>query len=239
VLAAIGHELRAPLASMRATLELLAEESASGSLVARLESGLGWLEGMVDNLGTWALLEAGRLSVARRPVDAAAVAERAIALVAPLLERRGQRAELKCADPGPVLDADPQHVGQILVNLLTNAIRYSPAGGLIELSIATAGTSVELRVTDQGPGIPRRERERIFNAYARGARARRAGGPGLGLGLHIVRTLVAVHEGTVGVDSEPGRGASFWVRLPGSAAACPARRSSARAARSAPQEREP
>jgi two-component system OmpR family sensor kinase len=214
VLAALGHELRTPLASLRATLELLAEESASRPLVARLESGLGWLEGLVDNLGTWALLEAGRLPVARRPVEATTVAERALALVAPLLERRGQRAELICSRPGLALDADPQYLGQVLINLLTNAVRYSPPGGLIELSISSVGSSVELRVTDQGPGIPQRERTRIFIPYARGARARRTGGPGLGLGLYIVSTLVAMHEGTVGLDSEPGRGASFWVRLP-------------------------
>jgi signal transduction histidine kinase len=231
VLAALGHELRAPLASLRMTLDLLAEESPNALLVARLESGLGWLEGLVDNLGTWALLEAGRLSVARRPVDAAAVAERALALVAPLLERRGQRAELICPRPGLALDGDPHYLGQVLVNLLTNAIRYGRPGGLIELSISAVGACVELRVTDEGPGIPPREQARIFGPYARGARARRAGGPGLGLGLHIVRTLVAMHEGTVGVDSEPGRGASFWVRLPGVSSACPVRRSGARAPR--------
>jgi signal transduction histidine kinase len=217
VLAALGHELRAPLASLRATLELLTEESATDSLVARLESGLGWLEGLVDNLGTWALLEAGRLPVSPRAVGAESVAERALSLVAPLLERKGQRVELICPRPGLMVDADPQYLGQILINLLTNSVRYSPAGGLIQLSITAVGSVVELRVTDEGPGIPRRERARIFSPYARGARARRAGGPGLGLGLHIVRTLVAMHEGTVGVDSEPGHGASFWVRLPGAA----------------------
>jgi signal transduction histidine kinase len=230
VLAALGHELRAPLASLRATLELLSEEVATGPLVARLESGLGWLEGLVDNLGTWALLEAGRLPVSRREIGAVSVAERALSLVAPLLERRGQRVELICSHPGLMVDGDPQRLGQVLINLLTNACRYSPSGGLIKVAIGQVGSTVELRVSDEGPGIPRRERARIFSPYARGARARRAGGPGLGLGLHIVRTLVAMHEGAVGVDSEPGQGASFWVRLP-AASAYPAHRPTARARR--------
>ena len=124
MLATLGHELRTPLASLRATVELLSQTEAPSDLVARLESGLGWLESLVDNLGTWALLEAGRLPVAPRPVEAATVAERALALVAPLLERRGQRAELICARPGLLLDGDPQYLGQVLVNLLTNAVRY-------------------------------------------------------------------------------------------------------------------
>jgi len=214
VLAALGHELRAPLASLRATLELLAEESAAEPLVARLEGGLGWLEGLVDNLGTWAQLEAGRLGLTLRPVTASSVAERALALVVPMLERKGQRARLTCPRAGLEVNADPQRLGQVLVNLLTNASRYSPPGSSIDLTITAAGSTVELRVTDDGPGIPRREQRRIFERHQRGARARRTDGAGLGLGLHIVRTLVGLHNGTVGVDSRPGQGASFWVRLP-------------------------
>jgi signal transduction histidine kinase len=213
VLAALGHELRAPLASLRATLELLSEETTAGPLLARLEGGLGWLEGLVDNLGTWAQLETGRLPLTLRLVTAASVAERALALVAPMLERKGQRAILTCPRPGLEVSADPQRLGQVLVNLLTNASRYSPTGGSVELSIGVVGPVVELRVTDDGPGIPRREQARIFERYQRGAGARRTAG-GLGLGLHIVRTLVGLHKGTVGVDSKPGHGASFWVRLP-------------------------
>src|SRR5207248_5465034 len=99
------------------------------------------------------------------------------------------------------------------VNLLSNASRHSPPNTTVELAVQRRGATIELRVTDQGPGVPASERARIWARRA-GGRATRSGG--LGLGLPLVRTLVELHGGTVGLDSPPGQGASFWVRLPAS-----------------------
>jgi signal transduction histidine kinase len=102
----------------------------------------------------------------------------------------------------------------VLVNLIGNASAYSPPGGEITVTVTAAPGCVEVRVRDQGPGVPRCERERIFSPYARGRHGRETRASGLGLGLHIVRTLVQLHGGTVGVRSVPGQGAAFWFRLP-------------------------
>ena len=222
VLASLGHELRAPLASLRATLELLTaahaarDGAAEPALVARLESGIERIERLVENLSTWALADAGRLTLAPRRLAACSVAERALAAVAPMLARSGQRARLVTPSAfGPEVEADPQRLGQALFNLLSNASRHSPPNSTIELSVQRHGATVELRVTDQGPGVPVRRRAGI---WARSAAGRPGRGGGLGLGLPLVRMLVELHGGSVGFDSPPGQGASFWIRLPASEA---------------------
>jgi signal transduction histidine kinase len=216
MLASLGHELRTPLASLRATLDLLGADHTApvspvdeAALVARLQEELERLERLVENLSTLALVDAGRLSIAPRRVVAVAIAERALSLVAPTLERSGQRARLIAPVPGLEVQADPQRLTQALENLLTNASHSSPHGATIELVVERRGTAVELRVTDQGPGVPARRRARIWSRRHDGQ------SPGAGgLGLPLVRTLVELQGGTVGLDSSAG-GASFWMRLPG------------------------
>jgi signal transduction histidine kinase len=119
-----------------------------------------------------------------------------------------------CPRPAPCVLADPDWLGQVLVNLIGNASSYSPPGAEIAVVVAPLPGAVEVRIRDQGPGIPRCEQGRIFRPYVRGRSGREARASGLGLGLHIVRTLVHLHGGTVGVRSTPGKGASFWFRLP-------------------------
>jgi signal transduction histidine kinase len=220
VLATLGHELRTPLATLRATLELLADLPPVGAdaerreLLPRLERSVGWLERLVDNLTTVALVQSGNLPLRRRPLALDEALSAAVGLLQPLLERRGQRVIVRCPAPTPWVSADPTWIGQVLVNLLANASAYSPPGAEIALTVSVAPGCVEIRVRDQGPGIPRCEQGRIFRPYARGRVGREARGSGLGLGLHIVRTLVELHDGTVGVRSVPGQGAAFWFRLP-------------------------
>jgi len=110
--------------------------------------------------------------------------------------------------------ADPIWLGQVLLNLLTNASAYSPPESTIAVTVAAQHGWVEVQVQDQGPGIPPGEQAHIFSPYVRGRAGRQARCTGLGLGLHIVQTLVRLHGGTVGVRSTPGEGACFWFRLP-------------------------
>ena len=117
------------------------------------------------------------------------------------------------SNPTTRIDADPQLVGQALVNLLTNASAYSPVGELIDITIRTNGEWVEIRVTDRGPGVLPHERERIFERYARGSAGERQR-RGLGLGLHLARAVVERHGGAIGVDSVIGQGSTFWITLP-------------------------
>jgi signal transduction histidine kinase len=220
VLATIGHELRTPLATLRATLEVLTDLSTveadekSRELMPRLEHSVRWLERLVDNLTATALAQSGQLPLRRVPLALDGALSGAVGLLQPLLDRKGQTVLRCCPQPAPWVAADPIWLGQVLVNLLANASAYSPPGAGITLAVRAAAGWVEVRVRDSGPGIPRCEQERIFRPYARGRNGRETRRDGLGLGLHIVRTLVHLHGGTVGVRSAPGRGAAFWFRLP-------------------------
>jgi hypothetical protein len=221
----LGHELRTPLSTLRATLELLAElpaveaDADGRELLPRLERSVRWLERLVDNLTTAARARGGHLPLRRAPVALDAALAGAVGLLQPLLERREQRVRVRCPAPAPWVAADPVWLGQVLVNLLANASAYSPLGAEITITVAATTGCVEVRVRDQGPGIPRCEQGRIFRPYARGRVGREARVGGLGLGLHIVRTLVHLHGGTAGVRSVPGQGATFWFRLPTAPAA--------------------
>jgi two-component system OmpR family sensor kinase len=216
MVAVLAHELRAPLAALRATVEVLdtaPDVAATGEHLRRLERSVGWLEGLVENVTLWAQIEEGGLALARQPIALRAIAEDAAGLVAPVLDRKGQRVRVRCAGDEPVVLVDRQRLGRVVVNLLVNGGAYGPPDQEIEVQIGTRDGWAELRVVDSGPGVPPRERERIWERYARG-RAGRNGSPGMGLGLHIVRELVRLHGGQVGVDRAPGGGAAFWVRLP-------------------------
>ncbi|HEY3082514.1 MAG TPA: HAMP domain-containing sensor histidine kinase [Chloroflexota bacterium] len=218
-MAVLGHELRAPLAALRATVEVLGNDPESdgmttGELIRRLARSVGWLEGLVENMTLWAMLEDGQMALRTQPVALRAVVDDAVGLVTPLLERKRQSVRITCQGPGPAVAADRQRLGRAVVNLLANAGTYGPAGQEILIAIESAPGWAEVRVIDQGPGVAPRERNRIWNRYTRGRVAREEGAPGMGLGLHIVQELVRMHGGDVGVEAAPAGGAAFWIRLP-------------------------
>jgi len=218
LLTAFAHELRAPLATLRATTDLLADATSFGRgevghLVHCLQRSVAWLEDLIENLTIWTALEAGQISLQRRPMRVRECAEAACALVQPLLDRKQQRVRLIGPTSGPCILADFRLLRQVLVNLLVNAHRYSWPDDCFTLTIAHLGDLVELRITDHGQGIPQEEHEYIFERHTRGEMAPQAYAQGLGLGLYIVQSLVHAHGGTVGVESAPGEGASFWIRL--------------------------
>jgi signal transduction histidine kinase len=217
LIAVLGHELRAPLAALRVTVEVLGGETdlaAAGDHVRRLERSVGWLEGLVENLTLWAQMENGDLALETKPTRLRGVVEDAAALVAPVLERKRQHVRVICPDVEPLVMADERRLGRVVINLLMNAGAYGPEGQDIEAHVGCRAGWAEIRVVDRGPGVPPRERERIWERYTRGRAAKTGKTPGMGLGLHLVREIVGLHGGMVGVDAAPGGGASFWVRLP-------------------------
>jgi signal transduction histidine kinase len=217
-LAGLAHELRTPLASLRVTLELLNHlttlppEDALG-LVRRAQHSVGWLEGLVDNLSTWAAIDAGRVRLDCTISPVLDWVNAAVELVRPFLEARGQQVRVTCARRRPVAYGDSRLLGRVMTNLLTNASAYSVRGDVIDVDISMVDGAVRIQVTDHGPGIPLAEQESIFDRFVRG-RAGVGRREGMGLGLHIVKRLAELHGGAVGVRSTPGQGASFWVRLP-------------------------
>jgi two-component system, OmpR family, sensor histidine kinase BaeS len=211
----ISHELRNPLTNLRGHLDAAAENviDLDEQLIQSLQDETGQLERVVEDLHQLTLSDAGELRLERQRVDAseliAQVARAHLAtahhLGVALVHRGG----------GPIeLLVDPARIRQALGNLVHNALRYTPAGGSVEISATSLAGTVQLTVTDTGIGIAEEHLPHVFERFYRAdpSRSRLSGGSGLGLAL--VRSLIGDHDGTVDVRSEPGRGSTFVIRLP-------------------------
>ncbi|WP_369166587.1 ATP-binding protein [Streptomyces sp. R28] len=215
----IAHELRSPLTNIRGWLEVTRDGvvDPDPALLASLHEEALVLQRVIDDLQDLAAADAGTLRLHREPVradellDQVAAAHRVAAHTAGVSLRT-------TADGTPWLDADPVRMRQALGNLLSNALRHTPPDGTVTLTARRDGDDVVLEVTDTGAGIDAEDLPYVFDRFWRAekSRSRRTGGSGLG--LPIVRHLVAAHGGTVDVASEPGAGCVFALRLPGAAA---------------------
>lgn len=215
-IAAVSHELKTPLASILGFSELLLDDNyGPGELREFLEniqySSLR-LKDMVNNLLDTSRLEAGRFSISPQPVDlqyTLAQTARSFAGLAKLSQIRFV-CEL---DPLPIIEADPERIGQVVGNLLSNAFKFCPRQGTIWLRARSHG-GVLLEVEDTGPGIPLEEQDQLFSRYSRTRSAISRGIAGTGLGLYISKAIVEAHHGRIWVESQEGQGAKFSVRLP-------------------------
>jgi signal transduction histidine kinase len=212
----VAHELRTPLTNLRCQIEAIQDglQPATSETLRSLHEETLLLGRLVDDLQDLALAEAGRLPLHRVPVAPHAAIDAALAAVAPGAVERRVRLESRVAPGLSDLDADPQRLGQILRNLLDNALTHVSEGGAIVVSAARSGAAVELAVADDGPGIAPEHLPHVFERFYRADPSRARSTGGAGLGLAIVRQLAAGHGGSVRVESEPGRGARFSVTLP-------------------------
>jgi len=210
-----SHELRTPLAVMRAELDVsLRDADLSSSARDALESAQEEVErmrGIVENLLMLARADDGSLELLRMSLDlaevTAAVAGNAAALARP--------KDITIATEGPsvMVVADRVRIEQVVMNLVSNAVRFSPVGGRVELTTWVRAGGAGCTVTDEGPGVPPELAGRVFERFVRGDAARANDG-GSGLGLAICREIVAAHDGRIWVDARPGAGGSFSVWLP-------------------------
>jgi signal transduction histidine kinase len=168
----------------------------------------------VENLLYAALAGQGQVRLRPAALDLRLVAAEIRPVVAPLLEQRGQRLTLRARGAPGVVAADGRRVGQVLVNLILNASKYSPDGTPVAVVLAPGRRpgAVRVAVEDRGPGLPPGDPARLFRPFYRPAAARAAAG--VGLGLAIVRSVVEAHGGQVGAENRPGGGARFWFELP-------------------------
>lgn len=226
LVALVSHELRTPLTVVSGFNKLLLSERV-GALTAEQrrflvesERSCARLDAFIGNL-----IEAARQAAAEGPLelrDASleATLRGAIEALRPRAEERGQRVELRLAPDAARACFHPLRIEQVLTNLLANAIRFAPKGGRIELStrrvVESGSGRVEISVSDDGPGVPPEDRERIFLPWVRG---RAAGDGGLGLGLSICKHLVERHGGAIRVEESAEGGARFVFTLPASAGA--------------------
>jgi signal transduction histidine kinase len=218
-LADVSHELRTPLAALRTFNELLKEGAAddpearseflesSGQQIERLD----WL---AQNLLELSKLDSGLVLLDLRPDDLRAAVETAVEQSSAAARRRGIRLELHLPDAPIRIRHDPQRIGQVVANLVANAVKFTQRGGSVSVDVAATQDGAWIEVADTGVGIDATELPHIFERFYRGSRANEARGSGSGLGLAIVRSIVDMHGGTVEVESRVGNGSTFTVTLP-------------------------
>ncbi len=215
--AALAHELRTPLAALRGEIEtaLLHPQSRDGSgrqFASQLEE-IDKLKRLIDQLLTLARAEAGEIPIARDRVDLGAMIES-------LVEQLDLVAQAKAItfqrqmDHEVVVTGDAQWLERLLLNLVDNAIKFTPANGRVDIRLSRDGDAARIEVRDTGPGMTPDVVSRVFERFFRADPARSSGAEGFGLGLSLAKWIVDRHNGRIDVESQPGKGSTFTVRLP-------------------------
>jgi signal transduction histidine kinase len=213
----IAHELRTPLAIQRANLEALQDgiyPLTPEHLTPILEQNQ-MLTRLVEDLRTLALADSGQLQLERQTVHLDELVKRVVSQFSTQAATRQLQTRLEIqASPLPPVKVDPLRIEQILINLLTNALRYSPPGGWITISLNHRNTQLEVQIQDNGPGIPAEALPLIFDRFYRADHARSRAEGGSGLGLAIARQLAQAHGGDLSAANHPQGGANFTLTLP-------------------------
>jgi signal transduction histidine kinase len=217
----VSHELRTPIAALRTFNELLREGAADDpatreEFLEQSRRQIERLDWLAVNLLEQSKLDSGLVSLDLRADDLRAVVESAVQQAQPVADRKGIDLVMHLPEAPIRQPHDPPRVGQVLANLIGNAIKFTPAGGRVDVELAATGAGARLVVTDTGVGIPADEVPHVFDRFWRGARTPELRASGSGLGLSIVRSIVDMHEGTISITSTPDMGTRVTVDLPGS-----------------------
>ena len=214
----VSHELRTPLAQIRLFSDLLdsgrlaspEQRARSVRIIAEESRRLSWL---VENILHFSRAQRGAGRVQPNPVLAAPLLREIVDAFAPLAREKDVDFTVD-ADEGVLVRADPDALRQVLLNLLDNAVKYGPPGQTVRVRAELRGLDLRIAVDDRGPGVPWDERRAVWEPYRRLARDAEGATGGSGIGLAVVKDLVELHGGRVGVGEVPGGGARFWIELP-------------------------
>src|SRR5579864_1553565 len=214
--AGVAHELRTPLSVIQGTLEGMLDHvlEATPERIATLHSQSLLLARLITDLRDLSLAQAGQLRLNVQPIDAGPVVRETLEALAPLADERSVVLQADILKGLPRIDADPDRLRQIVQNLVENAVRYTPAGGEIQVSMQADEADVRLVVSDTGVGVAAADLPYIFRHFYRADQSRARSSGGTGLGLAIVKSLVEAHGGRVAVESAVGRGSTFTVTFP-------------------------
>jgi signal transduction histidine kinase/DNA-binding response OmpR family regulator len=217
-LSTMSHELRTPLNAVLGFSDLLSDRrygelnERQQRYVNHINTGGKHLLNLIGDILDLSKIEAGRMEISCQDLSVASMFGEVVSALRPLAEKKSQTLHAS-ADGALAVRADATRFKQVLMNLVANAIKFTPDGGRIELEGQKSGTTVQVKVRDNGPGIPKEEQQRIFDAFYRLRQSNEAI-EGTGLGLAITQSLIKLQGGTLGLESEPGRGSCFYFSLP-------------------------
>ena len=217
VVATVAHEFRTPLTSLRMAVHLCTEEVAGpltekqAELLHAAREDCDRLQAMVDDLLDMSKFESGRVELYPLPTPTGVLAESAVEQFKTEAEAKGVRLSADITIPEVKVLADHERIGHVFSNLIGNALRHTQRDGSVTLGASVANGAVRFTVTDTGKGIPKEYQERIFEKFFQ---VPESGPKGTGLGLYIAKEIVRGHGGDIGVESEPGKGSTFWFTLP-------------------------
>jgi len=216
----VSHELRTPLSSVLAFAEFL-EDGLGGPLseeqrvfVSRIQGATLQLQRLVDDLLDYNRITQGRFLLAMRPMEYRELVVSIVDQARPAFDLKGQTLTVTLPNQILSLQGDPERLGQVLLNLLSNASRYTPDGGRVEVEVRREGQNLQTWVRDNGPGIPPEALERIFHPFYQLSSEATPRQAGLGLGLAIALGLTQAHGGRLSVESTVGVGTAFRLQLP-------------------------
>ena len=223
----VSHELRTPLTSIKGYVEALLDggkddPSTAAAFLEIIMRQSNRLNLILDDLLQLSQIESGQVLFRREPVELRALLERTVAVIKPLADKKHHTIELSLPDDYVVVEGDEERLVQVFINLLENAVKYTPDQGRISMAIRQATQSrmasprpmIEIVVADSGIGIPEADRPRVFERFYRVDKARSRELGGTGLGLAIVKHIVEAHSGHVWVEGNAPRGSRFVVHLP-------------------------
>lgn len=213
MIAVVSHDLRSPLQSISSAATLLEFESQGGSANRSLQAiklATSQMDRLLQDLLDLSLIDAGQLTVTRELADAATLVDEARTMFEPLAGDKSVRLECKIQPGLPQIRVDRNRMQQVLANLLGNALKFVPAGGLISLSANVQGDQLRIAVSDTGPGISEDDLPKVFDRFWRADRRKERG---VGLGLTVAQGIVQAHGGTIGVESRKGKGSTFYILL--------------------------
>ncbi len=217
----VSHELRTPLTSIKGSVDLILTDETVGELTELQREFLGITQNntcrlisITNDLLDLSRMESGKLALHREPLDITLLIGELLPSFQPGWDARRQRFTLHLPEKAPMVLADADRLMQILRNLLSNAHKYTPDEGHIDLSVEIAEPVARVEVTDSGIGLSKEEQAQLFTRFYRAHNAVTKAGGGTGLGLVITRSLVEMQGGEIGVSSEPGHGSTFRFTLP-------------------------
>jgi signal transduction histidine kinase len=214
----VTHQLRTPLSGIKWMLELATDGSENPedvkSYIQDARRSTDRLIGLVNDLLDISRLERGRLQVTRKEIDLADLTRSVVTEISPLTLEKGQKLSIQAADNLRPVSADPQMLRQVVLNLTSNAVKYTPGGGEIKIRISAEDGRLRWEIRDTGIGIPRGDVGKLFEKFYRARNASAVETEGTGLGLYLVRLIVERFGGSVWCQSEEGVGSTFAFSLP-------------------------